>query len=169
MHIICRLGFSGVTAILALAITGCATTPGQCDPSQADFFDNAGCLMSGSYAERQRALESELASERGRNASFRVLLADLETEQAQVKSRLRARQAKYARVDAAWRNLRGSLSKEMQTSAALRSRVQQIDAEVEQRKRVDASGDIEKKRAARESLQQKVIMLENELDAGVYE
>lgn len=168
MYRVHRLFLSCLAAALATSIAGCASTPGQCDPSKADFFNNAGCLVSGSYAERKRGLESELASEQSRNESFRILLADLKAEQAEVKSTLRTRQAAYARVDAAWRNLRSSLSKEMRKSPALRSRVQQIDAEVKERKRADSGGDAAKKSATRESLQRQVTQLERELEAGVY-
>lgn len=158
-------------ALLAAAgtlIAGCASTPGQCDPKKEDFFNNTGCLTSGTYKQRQRDLESELSRERSRNAMFRALLADLEAEQAQVRGQLQAKQAAYASVDAAWRDVRSSLSSEMQRNGRLRSRVNQLDQRVSGRKSVDATGDLAKKRAVRDQLKSEILQLESELDAGVY-
>ncbi len=159
------------TAAIALAtlLAGCATTAGQCDPSSPDFFKNTGCLVSGAYGERQRAMQSTLDQEQSRNAAFRAVLAELQAEQAAVKGQLSARQGEYARLDAAWRNLKQSLAAESKTNRDLAARVDAIDGSVASRKDTDSSADVAARRAARDDLKLKVSMLEQELSAGVYE
>ncbi|ESQ15365.1 MAG: hypothetical protein N838_23785 [Thiohalocapsa sp. PB-PSB1] len=144
-----------------LSATGCATTPGTCDPTRADFFNNTRCLASGSYRQRQRDLESELAAERSRNDAFQALLADLKLEQDAVRSDLRTRQAAQARAEANWRRIKQSLAAERAKNQALNTRIGQIDRDLA---RAEAS-----KRGERDALVNKVRLLEQELDAGIYD
>lgn len=145
----------------SLALIGCATTPDQCHPDNPDFFNNVSCLGSGAYAQRQRDLESTLASERSRNRAFETLLADLRTEQSAVKTDLRARQAALQRADATWRQLKAGLAAETKASPALATRVRQIDQDFA---RVEAD-----KVAERDALAKQVKLLQQELDAGLYD
>ncbi len=160
-----RGALAAVVASLAASLLGCATSPGQCDPKNVDFFKNTSCLASGAYSERQRSLQSTLASEQSQNAAFRAVLTELETEQAAVKGKLRGRQAEYARLDAAWGNLKRSLHGELARNRALAARVEEIDGGVRGRKGADAA----QQRATREQLQRQIVLLEQELNAGVYE
>lgn len=160
----------GMTTIaLAVLLAGCATTAGQCDPTSRDFFKNSSCLVSGAYGERQRAMQSTLDQEQSRNAAFRAVLAELQAERAAVKGQLSARQGEYARLDAAWRNLKQSLAAESKTNRDLAARVDAIDSSVASRKEADSSADVASRQAARDDLKLKVSMLEKELSAGVYE
>lgn len=154
---------------LAASIAGCATTPGDCDPTSRDFFKNTGCLASGSYGERQRAMQRTLDQEQRLNASFRSVLSELQAEQSKVKGDLSSRQADYARLDAAWGDLKRSLAAETKANRELAARVSAIDSSVQSRKAADAGTDVVAKQAARNDLKLKVSMLEKELAAGVYE
>jgi len=149
-------------------LTGCATTPGQCDPKSVDFFKNTSCLASGAYGERQRDMQATLSIEQNRNAAFKAVLAELEAEQTRVKGQLKTRQADYARLDGAWRKLKQSLADEMQSSRSLARRVDQIDSGVKARAGSDGTADAAAKRATRDQLQRQIQLLEKELDAGVY-
>lgn len=157
-----------VVAACSLPLFGCATTPGQCDPREVDFFKNTGCLASGAYGERQRAMQTTLGEEQRRNNAFRAVLGELKAEQTRVNKKLGARQADYARLDASWRRLKQSLASEMKASPALAGRVQRIDREVAARKAADGAADAAKRRATRDNLQRQVTLLEKELDVGVY-
>lgn len=157
-----------LSILTIMALAGCATTPGDCDPSRADFFNNTACLASGSYAQRQQTMEATLVREQGANQAFREVLAGLETEQAQVKGQLRTREAQYAKLDAAWRNLKQRLARESANNQALRARIATLDREVKARKRTDAAPDPGAKRATRDDLRLQVSLLEQELAAGVY-
>ncbi len=156
---------SMMAAALAASLVACATTPGQCDPKNVDFFKNTSCLASGAYSERQRSLRSTLESEQSQNAAFRAVLAELQVEQAQVKGQLRGRQAEYARLDAAWGDLKRSLAGQIQQNRSLGARVGQIDSEVKGRKGADPA----KQRETRDQLQRQIVLLEQELNAGVYD
>ena len=157
-----------LVAACGLPLFGCATTPGQCDPREVDFFKNTGCLASGAYGERQRAMQATLGEEQRRNAAFRAVLTELKAEQTKISRQLGARQAEYTRLDAAWRRLKQSLASDMKASPALADRVQRIDREVAARKAEDGAADVAKRRATRDDLQRQVTLLEKELDVGVY-
>lgn len=144
-----------------LLLVSCATTPEQCNPNHPDFFNNVSCLGSGAYAQRQRDLESTLASERSRNRAFQTLLADLQTEHSAVRSDLRSQQAALQRADANWRQIRASLAAETRASPALATRVRQIDDDFAS---VQAG-----KVAERNALANQVKLLQQELDAGIYD
>lgn len=147
-------------AVIAL-LAGCATTPGACDPTREDFFSNTSCLASGAYRQRQRDLESTLTSEQSRNRAFRTLLADLQAEKTAVRSDLRAQQAAYARAEASWRQIKGSLAAASSSNPALSTRVRQIDEDLSE---LEVS-----KRADRDALANRVKLLQQELDAGIYD
>ncbi|HSO84159.1 hypothetical protein, partial [Thiocapsa sp.] len=124
---------------------------------------------SGAYGERQHAMQATLAREQGLNASFRSVLSELQAEQSKVKGELSSRQADYARLDAAWGDLKRSLAAETKANRALAARVSAIDSSVQSRKAADSGSDVSAKQAARDDLKLKVSMLEKELAAGVYE
>ena len=153
----------------SLILGGCATTPGDCDPSKESFYNNTSCLASGAYKQRQRNLQTELAAEQSRNAAFKAVLAELQLEQSQVRTTLKAREARYARLDAAWRDLKRSLGTEQQQNTALASRIEQIDSEVEARKAPAIESEAKRKTQMREDLKRQVLLLQQELDAGVYD
>jgi hypothetical protein len=158
------LGGLAMTALLG----GCATTPGECDPTARDFFKNTSCLASGSYAQRERDMQVTLAQERSRNESFRALLDELRAEEAQVKGQVKARQAESARLDRAW----GKLKQDLRAASAgggggaLDSRIAGIDRDVQDLKKAEARGDDAAKSALRDNLKRRVSLLEKELEAG---
>jgi hypothetical protein len=164
-----RTALAACAVAFAAILAGCATTPGECDPTSRDFFKNTGCLASGAYGERQRAMQATLAQEQSLNASFRTVLSELQAEQSKVKGDLSSRQADYARLDAAWGDLKRSLAAETKANRELAARVSAIDGGVQARKAADAGTDVAAKQAARDDLKLKVSMLEKELAAGVYE
>lgn len=149
------------TLAICMVLSGCATAPADCDPTQADFFNNTSCLASGAYRQRQRDLESTLSSEQSRNRAFKTLLADLETEKAAARSDLQAQQAAYARAQANWREIKRGLAAESNKKPALATRVRQIDENL-----AAIESD---KRAERDSLANQVKLLQQELDAGIYD
>jgi len=160
------IGANGAAAaVLATALSGCATSPGACDPTREDFFNNSSCVASGAYRERQRGLESTLAAEQSRNRAFRSVVAELDAEKAVVRSELRSSQASYARADAAWRNLKDSLAPKSRSNPVLADRIDQIDLDMAARRQADLAG----KRAERDALAQRVRLLEQEVAAGLYD
>ena len=150
-------------------LTGCASTPAECNPREVDFFKNTGCLVSGAYRERQQGLETDLAGEQARNQAFRSVLADLQAEQVETRMTLHEREQAYARLDAAWRNLKQRLAAQMKTSRTLAARVKRIDGTLKGRKAADTGADAARRRAVRDDLSRQITLLERELDAGVHD
>ncbi len=157
-----------VTLSLPLLAASCATAPKDCDPSHADFFKNTGCLAAGTYDERQARLTSELTLEQQRNRGFREVLAALEEEKAGVATILSARQSKYAKLDRAWRELRRDLQQSSADSAELEQQIASVDKQMARRKAAE-SADIPQKMQERDALQQRLLLLRQEIDAGVYD
>jgi septal ring factor EnvC (AmiA/AmiB activator) len=162
-----RIKNSIVLALPLLAVA-CATAPKDCDPTRADFFKNTGCLASGAYDERQARLEDELAREQERNRAFREVLGALEEEKAGVEAGLRASQSRYAKLDAAWRSLRGDLLRSSAQSAELERQIGSLDAQMARRK-ASGSADVKKRIQERDDLRRRLSLLQQEIDAGVYE
>lgn len=152
---------------LPLLAVSCATTPGDCDPSRADFLRNTGCLASGAYETRQVRLQSELAREQQRNLGFREVLSALDAEKAAVASNLQASRSRYNRLDGAWQKLRGDLLRNDAENAALDRQIQSIDEQMSRRKN-PGSADGAQKAQERDDLRRRLSLLQKEIDAGVY-
>jgi chromosome segregation ATPase len=153
---------------LPLLALSCATAPKDCDPSRADFFKNTGCLAAGTYETRQVRLQHELAREQQRNQAFRDVLAALEEEKASVKASLSARQSDYARLDAAWQGLRRDLQLSSAESVELERQIASVDQQMARRK-TSVSADVAQKVQERDDLRRRFLLLQQEIDAGVYE
>lgn len=149
----------------ALGIEGCASTPGRCDPAKEDFFNNTSCLATGGYEQREQNLASELAVEQRRNQAFRTMLAELDAQQAAVGHTRRERERELARVNSAWDDLEQDLRADSNHNAQLQGRIQQIENDLAQL----ADPGIARKAEQRDTLMQQVILLQQELAAGVYE
>jgi hypothetical protein len=152
-----------------LLCCGCSTAPAECDPSRADFFSNTACLAGGTYAARKTRLEHELAHEQRINRDFYAVLSALEEEQAGVRSTLRSREAEYATLDRAWRNLQTSLHQGYGENQALRRRIDEIDHDLTERKSPASAEDVRRKERLRSELRRDLSLLQQELDAGIYD
>ena len=151
---------------LSLALAACATTPGACDPAREDFFKNTSCLTSGAYRQREQNLQAEVARERRRNASFRIVLEEVQAEQAQTRGTLRSRQAAQSRLDAAWGDLKADLAGERRRDPALAERVQRIDRQMQERKAPAVQADPDRKRQELEDLKRQIRWMQSDLEAG---
>lgn len=156
-----------LTLSLPLFAVSCATAPKDCDPGKADFFENTGCLAAGTYETRKIRLHSELAMEQQRNRAFREVLAALEEEKAGLAASLSARRSQYARLDQAWQRLRRDLQQSDTESAALERQIASVDKQMARRKSV-ATADLPRKLQQRDDLQRRLLLLQQEIDAGVY-
>jgi len=158
--------------VVALSVpvlsVSCATAPKDCDPDKADFFKNTGCLAAGTYETRQVRLRGELAQEQQRNRAFRKVLAALDEERASVAASLKARQSKYAKLDRAWQELRRDLRQSIAESAELNRQIASVDKQMARRK-ASGSLDVSRRLQERDDLQRRLLLLQQEMDAGAYE
>lgn len=98
---------AGLRLALLLGLAGCAQ--GNCDPSQAGFFDGIACQSSGAYDQRQNQLQNNLSSAR----------ANLYDQQSRANAAAADADAAQTQRDRAARNLQ-AMGRE---NAALRTRL----------------------------------------------
>ncbi len=150
-------------------MAGCATSTQQCDPKKESFFNNTSCLASGAYGQREQALEAELQREQLRNAAFHTLQNELAADQAQVARTLQERQQEYDRLDQAWGNVKRSLGADAGANKHLQARIAEIEQDLATQKDPTATADATRRAEMRNDLKRKVLLLQQELDAGVYD
>ena len=158
-----------LVGMVVSVIGGCATTPQQCDPRNENFFSNTSCLASGSYSRRQQNLQSELHREQRRNAAFRAMLTELETERYQLSHNREAREREYRQFDAAWRNVKQTLAAESAENELLKKRIAQINRDLAESQDPALVVDYARKIELIDDLKYEILLLQQELDAGVYE
>jgi len=155
-------------AIVTALIGGCATDPRHCDPRHENFFNNTSCLASGSYDQRQRNLEQSLHQERQRNQAFQDMLSDLRAQREQLARSRNAHEQDYRRLDGSWERLQRDLAPLIAENRRLERRIAQINRDLADNKALAPSGDTARKTELIEDLQHEVVLLQQELDAGVY-
>jgi len=155
------------TILVTALLGGCATTPEQCDPRNENFFNNTSCLASGSYATRQQNMERDLQRERQRNITFQALLNDLEAQRAQLSQTRRSREHQYEQFNAMWRDVQRNLSTEIAENERLKRRIAQINDDLAQSQ--SPSAPPRQKVELIDDLKHEVLLLQQELDAGVYQ
>jgi septal ring factor EnvC (AmiA/AmiB activator) len=155
-----------VSALATVWLAGCAVTPEQCDPRNADagFATKFGCSTQGVYAQRVEAKEQVLLDEQKTNLMFREVQAALEQERSAVSQKLANQQNQH---DALNRSLKPLLD-EIRSKAGGNQRIQAEIAAVERELgNVNQQGnrtELQKRQEIRR-LQNAVNKLQTELDA----
>ena len=106
MNVRLLLGFS-----VLLAVSGCATQPGECDASNRDasLFTKVNCDAGGGYSEQIRQNEAALAKSQQENAMFHQVYQDIAAQQAASRTDLLAQQKSQAALNQSLSQLLGSL------------------------------------------------------------
>ena len=118
-----------VAITLVLTLTGCATTPEDCDPSNRDanILNKAGCVYGGHYQQRVATKQTVLLDEQKANQLFRATFESLQQESAQVASDLVTQQAAVNRMQASV----GALLAEIKHHSAGNQQIEQQISAVE--------------------------------------
>ncbi len=87
-------------AVALLALSGCATTPQECDPSNQDagILNKAGCVYGGHYQQRIDNKQDILLDEQKANRLFQATYDSLQQESAQVSADITRQQASLKRM-----------------------------------------------------------------------
>ena len=121
---------SPAPAALLLALTGCAATPGECDPSQVgNVVKAASCNWGGGYAARQTELSREVE---GRVAAYTLSQAEaqkLAADAKQLAGDRKAWQQKLAAMNGESARLRLELNAARTSSERGRARVNALRQE----------------------------------------
>jgi len=81
-----------LTAVLALS--GCATKPGECDATNRDssMLTKMNCDYSGGYSDQVKQKEQALSESRQQNAMFRQVYENIQAQQLSTKTDLASQQ-----------------------------------------------------------------------------
>ena len=88
-----------LTAVLALS--GCATKPGECDATNRDssMLTKMNCDYSGGYSDQVKQKELALAESRQQNAMFRQVYENIQAQQLSSKTDLASQQKSQAELN----------------------------------------------------------------------
>lgn len=98
-----------LTALLALS--GCATQPGECDATNRDssMLTKMNCDYSGGYSDQVKQKELALAESRQQNAMFRQVYENIQAQQLSTRTDLASQQKSQAELNASLGRLLTSL------------------------------------------------------------
>ncbi|KJZ65855.1 hypothetical protein [Pseudomonas fluorescens] len=98
-----------LTAVLALS--GCATKPGECDATNRDssMLTKMNCDYSGGYSDQVKQKEQALSESRQQNAMFRQVYENIQAQQLSTKTDLASQQKAQAALNQSLGNLLTSL------------------------------------------------------------
>jgi chromosome segregation ATPase len=99
-----------LTAVLALS--GCATKPGECDATNRDssMLTKMNCDYSGGYSDQVKQKEQALAESRQQNAMFRQVYENIQAQQLSTKTDLASQQKSQAELNQSLSKLLTSLN-----------------------------------------------------------
>jgi septal ring factor EnvC (AmiA/AmiB activator) len=98
-----------LTAVLALS--GCATQPGECDATNRDssLLTKMNCDYSGGYSDQVKQKELALSESRQQNAMFRKVYENIQAQQLSTKTDLASQQKAQAALNQSLGQLLASL------------------------------------------------------------
>jgi septal ring factor EnvC (AmiA/AmiB activator) len=98
-----------LTAVLALS--GCATQPGECDATNRDssMLTKMNCDYSGGYSDQVKQKEQALSESRQQNAMFRLVYENIQAQQLSTKTDLASQQKAQAALNQSLGQLLASL------------------------------------------------------------
>jgi chromosome segregation ATPase len=98
-----------LTAVLALS--GCATKPGECDATNRDssMLTKMNCDYSGGYSDQVKQKELALAASRQENAMFRQVYENIQAQQLSTRTDLASQQKSQAALNQSLGQLLSSL------------------------------------------------------------
>ena len=128
---------AGLSAVL---LTGCTTTPEQCDPSQDQgFFGKIGCTVSGSYDERITQREQRVEALKAENQRLNQLARDLFAQDALVKAQLSEQNRMLDHAKSELYAVQASLAQKKALSSDLQEQIAQAQQQIDELKKANTS------------------------------
>ena len=146
-----------LTAVLALS--GCATKPGECDATNRDssMLTKMNCDYSGGYSDQVKQKELALSESRQQNAMFRQVYENIQAQQLSTKTDLASQQKAQATLNQSL----GQLLSSLKARHANESSVQKQIAGLEQQLKASQAAPMTKsKQEELKALQKKVNQLQ---------
>ena len=122
-----------LSAVALLALSGCATTPQDCDPGNQDagILSKAGCVYGGHYQQRIDDKQAILLDEQKANQLFQAAYDSLQLESNQVSSDLAAQQASLERTRTSVTALLRELKSASAGNQQLEQQIQEIESQLQ--------------------------------------
>ncbi len=149
-----------------LLITGCSTTPEQCDPTNTNIgiMDKISCNYSGNYQARIDKKEQILENEKRANAQFREIYATIERQKNSTSSSVKQKQAQLQKLKKELTQLTNEVKQKAKNRDDLQAQVNDIE---QQLKKVNNSNSSElEKKVELDKLNKKLQQLQKALNLG---
>ncbi|TSJ88835.1 hypothetical protein FPQ14_09715 [Gilliamella apicola] len=147
-------------------ITGCSTTPEQCDPTNTNIgiMDKISCNYSGNYQARIDKKEQILENEKQANAQFREIYATIEKQKNSTSLSVKQKQAQLQKLKTELTQLTNEVKQKASGRDDLQAQVNDIE---QQLKRVNNSNSSElEKQVELDKLNKKLQQLQKALNLG---
>ena len=149
-----------------LLITGCSTTPEQCDPTNTNIgiMDKISCNYSGNYQARIDKKEQILENEKRANAQFREIYATIESQKNSTSLSVKQKQAQLQKLKTELTQLTSEVKQKAKNRDDLQAQVNDIE---QQLKKVNNSNSSElEKQVELDKLNKKLQQLQKALNLG---
>ena len=149
-----------------LLITGCSTTPEQCDPTNTNIgiMDKISCNYSGNYQARIDKKEQILENEKRANAQFREIYATIERQKNSTSLSVNQKQAQLQKLKKELTQLTNEVKQKAKNRDDLQAQVNDIE---QQLKKVNNSNSSElEKQVELDKLNKKLQQLQKALNLG---
>lgn len=149
-----------------LALSGCATQPGECDAGNRDagLFTKVNCDAGGGYSAQIRQNELALAQSQQENAMFHQVYEDIAAQQAASRANVQAQQQAQATLNQSLNKLLGSLKARTGNKAQVQQQIagleQQLKAAQAAPVSTSAPAQVAAKQQELKALQKKVNQLQ---------
>jgi Membrane-bound metallopeptidase len=149
-----------------LLITGCSTTPEQCDPTNTNIgiMDKISCNYSGNYQARIDKKEQILENEKRANAQFREIYATIERQKNSTSLSVKQKQTQLQKLKKELTQLTSEVKQKAKNRDDLQAQVNDIE---QQLKKVNNSNSSElEKQVELDKLNKKLQQLQKALNLG---
>ncbi|OTQ60366.1 hypothetical protein [Gilliamella sp. A7] len=149
-----------------LLLTGCSTTPEQCDPTNTNIgiMDKISCNYSGNYQARIDKKEQILENEKRANAQFREIYATIERQKNSTSLSVKQKQTQLQKLKTELTQLTNEVKQKAKNRDDLQAQVNDIE---QQLKKVNNSNSSElEKQVELDKLNKKLQQLQKALNLG---
>ena len=149
-----------------LLLTGCSTTPEQCDPTNTNIgiMDKISCNYSGNYQARIDKKEQILENEKRANAQFREIYATIERQKNSTSLSVKQKQTQLQKLKTELTQLTNEVKQKAKNRDDLQAQVNDIE---QQLKKVNNSNSSElEKQLELDKLNKKLQQLQKALNLG---
>ena len=149
-----------------LLLTGCSTTPEQCDPTNTNIgiMDKISCNYSGNYQARIDKKEQILENEKRANAQFREIYATIERQKNSTSLSVKQKQTQLQKLKTELTQLTSEVKQKAKNRDDLQAQVNDIE---QQLKKVNNSNSSElEKQVELDKLNKKLQQLQKALNLG---